>query len=660
MQRRLHTQHRLLGSASLLLPACVVMMLLTVPVLLAQEPAAKVEESAATAGDPAATAQEPAALLEPAATPEEAVAKPEEPAAEVAQPKASKTLKLSWDTTLKYSNAFRLLPLNQALVNASVNSFNVNQDDGDRNFHGGLISNRGDLISEIDLTYGSWGVRGSVEGWLDTIYNQRTGNNSPYTNNNITTSYLHFTNGTQEIFFRNAQLLDAFGFGKMSLGNGSLSFRGGQFAQFWGETLYFGNNGVAGAMAPIDVVKAQSVPFTQFKELILPVPQVGVQYQLNPKVAVGAYYQFGWAEDRLPSAGSYFSVFDPAGQGGEFLIASPLTDPNTGQVIIDPVTGHPAWEGFVRSHDLWAKNSGQWGVQLKLRAARGYFLGFYVLQFHEKAPQQLYVAPIIPGIGTPSPLPPNYGGVIPNVQIGNYYFAYPENIKVFGMSATKTTGIVNWAAEISGRTNMDLVSDAQLITPGHGGNIALGPNGVPKFVVTANNSNNPSYAVGDSLHANLSALATFGPTFISKEAILIGEIAWNCLLSISKNPGALDPNATHNAVGFQFVYTPTYRQVRPGLDLSPNVGFSFYPMGKSSVIGSFGPDQGGSYSVGLNASYKESWQVGVTYNGFYGSAAGFIDPKLHYTFGQTLADRNFISFSMYRTFGVRAERKKSE
>src|SRR5271165_4248598 len=254
MNRRLLTPHRLLGSASRFLPSCVVMMLLTVPVLLAQEPAA-------TAGDPAATAHEPAAMLEPAATPEEAVAKPEEPAADVAQPKASKTLRFSWDTTLKYSNAFRLLPLSSQLVNANLNPSNVNQDDGDRNFHGGLISNRGDLLSEIDLTYGSWGVRASVEAWLDTNYNQRTANNSPYTNNNVTTNYLHFTNGTQEIYFLNAQLLDAFGFGKVSLGSGSLSFRGGQYAQFWGEALYFGNNGIAGAMAPIDVVKAQSVPF---------------------------------------------------------------------------------------------------------------------------------------------------------------------------------------------------------------------------------------------------------------------------------------------------------------------------------------------------------------------------------------------------------------
>jgi hypothetical protein len=228
------------------------------------------------------------------------------------------------------------------------------------------------------------------------------------------------------------------------------------------------------------------------------------------------------------------------------------------------------------------------------------------------------------------------------------------------MSATKTFGIVNCAAEVSGRTNMDLVSDAQLITPGHGANIVLGPHGLPSYVVTANNNNNPLYAVGDSMHANLSAFVTMGPTFISREATFIGEVAWNCLLSITKNPAALDPNTTHNAVGFQFVYSPSYRQVRPGLDLSPTVGFSFYPMGKSSVIGNFGPDQGGNYSVGLNAAYQDHWRVGVTYNGFYGPAAGFIDAHQHYSFGQTLADRNFISFSVYRTFGVRAEHKKAE
>jgi Protein of unknown function (DUF1302) len=679
MNKRLNTPHQLLGSAFRLLPAGVVMVLLALPVLMAQQPAAtadpggkpgdstaiptdpggKLVDPAAAAEDPANKVAESAATENPAGEVEKPSATPEEPVPDAAPLKTAKTLRFSWDNTLKYSNSFRVSHVNPALVNPSRNSFNVNQDDGDRNFHGGLISNRGDFFSEMDLTYGAWGVRASTAAWLDTDYNQRTGNNSPYTNNNITTNYLHFTNGTQEIHFRNADLLDAFAFGKVSLGKGSLSFRGGQYAQVWGEALYFGNNGIAGAMAPIDVVKALSVPFTQFKELILPVPQLGVQYQMNANVAIGAFYQLGWAENRLPSAGSYFSFFDPLGEGGEFLIASPLVNPQNGQVVIDPVTGHPAWAGFVRSHDLWAKNSGQGGVQLKVRAGHGYSLGFYAVQFHEKLPQ-LYLQPIIPGFGAPSPLPPNYGGVVPNVKIGNYYFVYPENIKAFGMSATKTIGIVNWAAEVSGRTNMDLVSDAQTITPGHGGDVVLGPNHVPTYVVTANNNNNPLYAVGDSLHANLSALVTFGPTLISREATFIGEVAWNCLLSITKNPSALDPNTTHNAVGFQFVYTPAYRQVRPGLDLFPNIGFSFYPMGKSSVIGNFGPNQGGTYTVGLNAAYRDHWRVGVNYNGFYGPAAGFIDSNLHYSFGQTLADRNFITFSMYRTFGLRAARTKGE
>src|SRR5271157_2239957 len=119
VKQRLHCSQQI--AASRFLPSCVVMMLLTVPVLMAQVPAARLEEPAARAEDPAATAQEPAA-------------KPEEPAADVAQPKASKTLRFSWDTTLKYSNAFRLLPLNSQLVNANLNPSNVNQDDGDRNF----------------------------------------------------------------------------------------------------------------------------------------------------------------------------------------------------------------------------------------------------------------------------------------------------------------------------------------------------------------------------------------------------------------------------------------------------------------------------------------------------------------------------------------------
>ena len=577
----------------------------------------------------------------------------DQPAPETATPSVSnRHFKVAWDTTLKYSNAFRLSRANPLLVDSARNPSNINQDDGDRNFHGGMISDRADILSEIEVTYGGWGARASMTAWQDEAYNQRNANNSPFTNNNLTTNYDHFTAGTQDISFRHANLMDAFAFGKIRIGSGELTIRGGQYAQFWGESLFFGNNGIAGGMAPIDVVKAESVPFTQFRELIRPVPQIGVQYQINHRVAIGAYYQLGWGADVLPSAGSYFSESDILGQGAESLFAGPLTNPVTGAPVIDPVTHQLAWTVFGRSPDLEARNWGQGGVQLKLRPGRGLDLGFYAIQYNEKTPQ-LYLAPTI--LGAPTPLPPMDGGVVPNLQIGNYNWVYPERIQAYGISATKTTGIVNWAGEISGRTHMDLTSDGQAISPGHGGNLVFNQFGAPtSFVVTADNDNHPLYAVGDSIHANFSGLASFGPSFISREASLVGEVAWNRLLSISQNPGALDPNTTRDAVGMQVQYTPTYRQVRPGLDLSPSVGISYYPLGKSAVITTFGPDSGGTITFGVTAAYMDHWQIGMNYNRFYGPAAGFLDPQQHYTMQQPLADRNFISFSIYRTLGLRA------
>src|SRR5215469_3853075 len=56
-----------------------------------------------------------------------------------------------WDNTLRYSNAIRILPQNSFLL-ASPNA-----DDGDRNFSSGLVSNRLDLMSQIDLSLDDFG-----------------------------------------------------------------------------------------------------------------------------------------------------------------------------------------------------------------------------------------------------------------------------------------------------------------------------------------------------------------------------------------------------------------------------------------------------------------------------------------------------------------------
>src|SRR5690242_2116359 len=74
-------------------------------------------------------------------------------------------VKIRWDNTVKYCNAFRL-----GRQSASVTA-DANADDGSRNFGRGLISNRVDWLSEFDGSYKNFGMRVSGAAWYDTVYN---------------------------------------------------------------------------------------------------------------------------------------------------------------------------------------------------------------------------------------------------------------------------------------------------------------------------------------------------------------------------------------------------------------------------------------------------------------------------------------------------------
>jgi len=550
-------------------------------------------------------------------------------------------LRIYWDNTVKYSVAFRVEGQSDKLTDPARNPSNVNQDDGDRNFDTGLISNRFDLLSELDIIYKGFGVRVSGAAWYDFEYNRDNDNDSPATANALSVPYDEFTDDTRDLHGRDVELLDAFAFGKVDMGNNAVTFRGGQFAQLWGESLFFGNNGIAGGMAPIDVVKLLSVPNTQFKELIRPVPQIAGQLQIGSRVSIGAYYQFEWEETRLPASGSYFSTADILDEGGErLLLGGPIMDVSGPG---PPVFG-TAPEAWFRGGDLEAKDSGQGGVQVLVRPGENLDLGFYAILYHAKTPAlyaRMFKPPGAPVGAPPPPIGPpiwNPGGVDLNSgKSGEYFLVYPEDIEAYGITATTTFGDWNVATEISMRRNTPLVSTLQAFP-----NIPILPE--------PDNDNHPAYAVGDSVHAQVNWLASFGPSFISREALFLGEVAWHRRTDITDNPGALDPNTSKDAWGFRMVYEPKYRQVLPGLDLSVPLGFAYFPRGTSSVIGNFGPDKGGDMSIGLGISYLDAWRCRLSYTHYYGSEKGALDEDQFQSFKQSLGDRDFIAFSFWRTF----------
>ncbi|WPN49634.1 DUF1302 domain-containing protein [Pseudomonas sp. P8_241] len=517
---------------------------------------------------------------------------------------------LRWDNTAKYSAAWRAQDPSSKLSEGRVA---LNQDDGDRAFKKGLISNRTDILSELDMSFKNVGARLSGAAWYDTEYQQDNDNDDPARANARSVAYDEFTDDTRHLHGGDGELLDAFVYWNGELADHATSVRAGRHGLIWGESLFFGANGIAGGMGPVDVVKAQSVPNTQFKEITRPVNQLSGTFQLTNDVSLGAYYQLEWEETRLPGAGSYFSTSDTIGEGNERLIVGAPFPPFLGG---NP--GSPA--AFFHGNDKEARSSGQGGLQLKYSAETVEY-GLYAIQYHDKTPK-LYLKP--------SSGAPNFS----TGQIGEYYWVYPEDIRAFGTSFSTTVDEYSFAGEASMRWNMPLVSNGQTVLPG----------------VVADNDDDALYAVGRTAHVNLNVLASFGPNFISRESGLVGEIAWNRLLSVTKNRAALDPNATDDGLGFKMVYTPTYRQFFSGIDISIPIGVSYFPLGKSAVVSSFGPDNGGDMNIGITATYLDRVTAGLTYTHYYGAEDTNLNAASQFNYKQSLKDRDYLAFSVKTTF----------
>ncbi|MCL4181912.1 MAG: DUF1302 family protein [Burkholderiaceae bacterium] len=510
--------------------------------------------------------------------------------------------KIRWDNTFKYSNAWRVKGRSDALV------ADPTLDDGDRNFDKGLISNRVDWLTELDASYRNLGLRISAAAWYDTAYNRRNDNDSPFTANSFSVPFNRFTRDTRDLHGRDAEVLDAFVSGNFDIGGRRGNVKFGRHSLLYGESLFFGMNGIAAAQQPIDVIKALTVPNTQFKEIGRPVNQLSAQWQLTESVSVGGYYQLEWERTRIPAAGSYFSPADLVDVGAERIVAAAV--PGVGPVA-----------SFYRTRDIEAQDSGQGGIQLRYRSTTlDTDFGFYAVRYHEKGFRE-YVRPGA-GVGPGSPAD----------KIGEYTLVFPEDIRAYGASASTSIGDANVAAEVSIRDNAPLVS----LT-------------MPDFTGTGDNDRNPLYAVGRTAHAQVSMIQLLTRSSLWDGAVFLGELAWNRTLSIKKNAAALDPNTSRDALGMRLVFEPQYFQVLDGVDISVPIGLGYTLSGKSSAVAGFGARHGGDFNIGIKGDYLKAWQFSLAYTHFLGSEAPIVIGGIK-TFKQFNKDRNFVAFSLSRTF----------
>ena len=166
----------------------------------------------------------------------------------------------------------------------------------------------------------------------------------------------------------------------------------------------------------------------------------------------------------------------------------------------------------------------------------------------------------------------------------------------------------------------------------------------------------PAYPTGKTAHVNLSWIYSVGPNFIAPSATFVGELAWNRVLSMSDPDHQINPSSTRDATAIQLLYTASYTQVLPGLDLNVPVGLRYTLSGFSSVTAWGGPHDG-TLTLGLNGLYQQKWNIALQYAHYIGATIPFVDytPLLRggtpdLGAGNPLADRDYVSLELSRTF----------
>jgi len=497
-------------------------------------------------------------------------------------------LEINLETTVSYSTFYRVNDPSDVLLD------NINGDEGDRDFRHGFVDNTFDVLPVFDLKYGNFGAHVSGEAYLDTSYLQKNQNNSPDTFNPYSTSdNRSFTTATRNVNGENAILLDAFVYDGVNFGTGgqqTFTVKFGRQTLLWGQSLFFASNGISAGQAPLDIIKAESLPNAQAQQIFLPVGQAVVTYQPNEILTLQAYYQFEWEHDTFQGVGAYFSSADILDKGGQRIIVGPDAYLYRIKDLSPPI------------------NNGQFGASVQATIGE-YDLGLFALRYDSKAPSIYDGAPVSNGQTN---------------NVGSYWLVYPRDIQIYGASVSTDIGSANVAGEISGRRNMNLVGDAPFAS-GYPGSANAGA----------------LYPVGDTLAAQASAIyASDGLPLIPGGLSFAGEVAMNHLISVTENRAMLSPGRQATAAALEFTITPNYYSVLPKLDISFPIGITYDFLGRSDIDSTMNHGTG-NFTFGVSATYRTTWIAAITYKDFFGKADVGLNP---------LADRGYVSLNIQHTF----------
>lgn len=507
-------------------------------------------------------------------------------------------------------------------------------DDGRLNFRkGDLISNIFKGVHDLQLSWGNSGVFIRGNYWYD--FELKDGSRELYD--------IDDSNRLTGAKASGAQLLDAFFYHNYSIGDYAGSGRVGRQVVSWGESTFIPNS--INAINPVDL-SALRRPGAEVKEALIPVNMLFVSQTLSDSLSMEAFYQLDWSEVVVDNCGTFFSSSDLVAKGCDRAVIGGGGDLNPATQVFIPRIGNRN-----------PRNSGQFGASLKWYAEQlnSTEFGLYAMNYHSRGP---FLTAL--GVDGTAPVPGNPG----NAVSSRYFVDYPEDIRLYGLSFQTNIAATgtSLSGEISYRPNMPMqVSGTDLVgaamVPLANRPASANPLYLAGHAPLAGGEEITGYVRKPFTQAQVTAAHIFPRVLGASRLLLLGEVGVSHIDKLDTANGSeirfgrdtvfgsgpltngscaapskctTDGFYTSNSWGYRLRSNLEYSNAFMGATLTPSIAFSH-------DVSGYGPtfNEGTkAVSLGLGASYKDTYSASVDYTNFFGGDFN------------TSTDRDFLSVSL--------------
>lgn len=578
------------------------------------------------------------------------------------------TLSLGTSWALEDADKDLLTKADAASIGKVGRGINYNGDDGKLNFDkGDTISTVFKGLTDFDLNDGSQGAFIRFKYWYDHALETGNGDFRAFDDS-----------GWQDLAkFKGFEVLDAYIWKDFEIAERRLGIKVGKQVLSWGEALFL-QNGV-NVINPLDV-SAFNRPGVELKEGQLPVEMISFNFDLADSLSVEGFWQYNFRPSVLDGCGTFFSGNDNIQEGCRFdaMIAGGIS--TTAASIVPDVLAVPpaqraAAERFLqRTATNWPGDTGQYGLALHyvIESLNDADLGLYYANYHSRTPQ---INGVIARLGPNAP-----GNPGANLNTGDYFTVYPENIRLFGASISSVIGSTAVFGELSYRPNLPLgYNPADLVALLAGQtNTPIDPM-TPAQLAAARGSTVQGYKRQEVWQFSFGATDTLSNVLGAQRLAWAAELGANWIGGLNLDderfnraggfgrtpptngvictaataagtPGGLDADElaayndancnTHGLMtdfswGYRLRLALNYEDVLPASVITPSINW------RHDVEGN-GPNfQEGQQAAGLALTfdYRNNYSLELAYNSFFGSNEF-----------STIDDRDFASVTLKASF----------